>query len=83
MNYDAAEIVAKLNRIAVALERHTDVMLEHSGLLQESIELGRANVAISRESVDTSKALLALRQAESSFTGLLAEIKGLLKREPS
>jgi len=53
MNYDAAEIVAKLNRIAVALERHTEVMLEHSGLLQEQIELSRFNAERSSDRDET------------------------------
>lgn len=39
----ATALIGQLNRIAVALERHTEVMLEHSGLLQEQIELSRFN----------------------------------------
>lgn len=68
-------LISFMHRIATALERHTEVMCEHTALLRQSLELHRENIAIGRKNTEANKTVVALRKAESGLVELLKNLK--------
>lgn len=58
--YESATIIKSLNRIAAALEKHTEIMQQHTEQWKQSLALSAANLNLSSEMFERQKSTTVL-----------------------